>query len=115
MGHNYLYAHVSPKKLQKFNNKPARDLVLDPVLILTKDYCWVDLGWLSHVYADDTSKTYHIKLFKIEDPPGETRGISIMTCMHMNEKIYKWITTIHDVQVTLSQENARSVKTVIHL
>ena len=39
MGHNYLYAHVSPKKLQNFNNKPAGDLVLDPVLILTKDYC----------------------------------------------------------------------------
>ena len=37
MGHNYLYAHVSPKKLQNFNNKLARDLVLDLVLILTKD------------------------------------------------------------------------------
>ncbi len=33
-----LYAHVSPKKLQNFNNKPARDLVLDLVLISTKDY-----------------------------------------------------------------------------
>ena len=41
MGHNYPYAHVSPKKLQHFNNKPARDLVLDLVLILTKDYCYL--------------------------------------------------------------------------
>ena len=23
MGHNYLYAHISPKKLQNSNNKPA--------------------------------------------------------------------------------------------
>ncbi len=34
----YLCAHISPKKLQNSNNKPAQDLVLDPVLILTKDY-----------------------------------------------------------------------------
>ncbi len=38
MGHKHLHAHVSPKKLQDFNNKPARDLVLDLALILTKDY-----------------------------------------------------------------------------
>ena len=38
MGHKYLYAHVSPKKMQNFDNKPARDLVLDLILILRKDY-----------------------------------------------------------------------------
>ncbi len=38
IGHKYLYAHVSPQNMQNFINKPARNLVLDLVLISTKDY-----------------------------------------------------------------------------